>query len=126
MGTVMVIVFIWLSFNALFITLIALAYWRHCRKDHVSPLQPYDKSEQQPPYHHAYRHHTQPHHTTPHHPQPSDIDMPLPTSLHLSPLPKILPPTSIHLSRHAPAGTASAPHHAQTKTSPPQPRGTAR
>lgn len=64
MGTVMVIVLIWLSFNVLFITLIALAYWRHCRKDCASPLHPYDKPEQHPPHHHAYRDHTQPHHAT--------------------------------------------------------------
>ena len=62
MGTVMVIVFIWLSFNALFITVIALAYWRHCRMEHTSPLQPYEKPQQQAPYHHAHQHHAQPHH----------------------------------------------------------------
>lgn len=126
MGAVMVIVFIWLSLNALFMTLIALAYWHHCRKDCTSPRPPYDKPEQQPPYHHAYRDHTQPHHATPHHPQPSDTDTLLQTSLHPAPLLKSLPATSIHLSRHAPAGTANAPHHAQTKASPPQPREAAR
>lgn len=74
MGIVMAIVFIWLSFNALFIVVLTLAYWHHCQNDHASPLQPCDKPEHPPPYRHAYRHHTQPHHATTQQPQPPDTD----------------------------------------------------